>query len=86
MSKSLVAKESVLKLNPKLNIEAHHMNIKDLPISFFRQFTFIILALDNIEARYIINYLEIMSIKLESGLTYQLWMQVHWPIKVMLLQ
>lgn len=51
MSKALVAKESVLKLNPGLNIEAHHMNIKDLPISFFKQFNFMVLALDNIEAR-----------------------------------
>jgi len=51
MSKSIIARESILQLNPKLNITAHHMNIKDLPISFFRQFNFIILALDNIEAR-----------------------------------
>lgn len=62
MSKSLVAKESVLQLNPKLNIEAHHMNIIDLPISFFRQFGFLIMALDNIEARYPIPHLETMSI------------------------
>jgi ubiquitin-like 1-activating enzyme E1 B len=48
MSKALVAKESVLKLNPTLNIEAHHMNIKDLPIAFFRQFDILVLALDNI--------------------------------------
>lgn len=41
----------MLQLNPQLNITAHHMNIKDLPIAFFRQFHFIILALDNIEAR-----------------------------------
>lgn len=65
MSKSLVAKESILKLNPKLNIEAHHMNIKDLQIAFFKQFGFLIMALDNIEARYHTIYSEITSI--ESG-------------------
>lgn len=67
MSKSLVAKESILKLNPKLNIEAHHMNIKDLQISFFKQFGFLIMALDNIEARYCVIYSETMLIELESG-------------------
>jgi ubiquitin-like 1-activating enzyme E1 B len=61
MSKSLVAKETILKLNPNLNIEAHHMNIKDLQISFFRQFGFIIMALDNIEAR---NYVNRIGVRL----------------------
>ena len=65
MSKALVAKESVLKLNPGLSIEAHHMNIKDLPISFFKQFNFIVLALDNIEARYTVLNSGIMSTKSE---------------------
>ena len=48
MSKSLVARESVLKLNPRLDIHAHHCNIKDLPVHFFIQFQFIVMALDNV--------------------------------------
>jgi molybdopterin/thiamine biosynthesis adenylyltransferase len=46
-----VAKESIMTLNPYLNIHAHHLNVKDLPISFFKKFNFIVLALDNVEAR-----------------------------------
>ena len=61
MSKALVAKESVLKLNPALSIEAHHMNIKDLPISFFSQFSLLIMALDNVEAR---NYVNKVGVRL----------------------
>ena len=30
MSKSLVAKDVILELNPSLKIEAHHKNIKEL--------------------------------------------------------
>jgi len=48
MSKSLVAKQSVQKLNPHLDIQAHHCNIKELPLSFFTQFQFIVMALDNV--------------------------------------
>jgi ubiquitin-like 1-activating enzyme E1 B len=51
MSKSLVAKDTILKINPDLDIIAHHKNIKELPINFFKQFNFLIMALDNIEAR-----------------------------------
>jgi hypothetical protein len=39
------------------------MNIKDVTVSSFRQFNFIILALDNIEARLQIHYLGTMSTK-----------------------
>jgi ubiquitin-like 1-activating enzyme E1 B len=63
MSKARVARESILQLNPSCNIEAHHHNIKELPISFFKGFQIIILALDNIEARYPINYAATMSTK-----------------------
>lgn len=66
MSKSLVAKEAILKLNPALNIEAHHVNIKELKISFFKQFSFIIMALDNIDARYFPSHSATMSTELES--------------------
>lgn len=62
MSKSLVARETILKLNPSLNIQAHHTNIKDLPIAFFRQFGFLVMALDNIEAR---NYVNRIGIRLD---------------------
>jgi ubiquitin-like 1-activating enzyme E1 B len=51
MSKALVARESVLKINPDFDIIAHHKNIKELPISFFKQFQFLVMALDNVEAR-----------------------------------
>lgn len=51
MSKSLTARETILKLNPDMDIVAHHKNIKELPINFFKQFNFIVMALDNIEAR-----------------------------------
>ena len=65
MSISLVAKESVLKLNPHLNIEAHHCNIKDLPLSFFNQFQYLVMALDNVEARYFCFNSGTTSTKLE---------------------
>ena len=64
MSKSLVAKETIKQINPFLNIEAHHMNIKELPINFFKQFNFLVMALDNIEARYPFFNPETMLIRL----------------------
>lgn len=48
MSKALVARQSVLKINPHFDIVAHHKNIKELPISFFKQFQFFVMALDNV--------------------------------------
>ncbi len=50
-SKALVARQSILALFPGLDIHAHHCNIRDLPLNFFRQFNFIVLALDNVDAR-----------------------------------
>lgn len=72
MSKALVAKETIIKINPDFNITAHHKNIKELPINFFKQFNFLIMALDNIEARYQnYHHKEIMSIKSVSVSTFQ---------------
>ena len=44
-----------------MNIQAHHTNIKELTISFFKQFNFLILALDNIDAR---NYVNRIGVRL----------------------
>lgn len=52
-SKSLTARESLLRLNPSLPIMAHHCNIRDKSLEFFKQFNLVIMALDNIEARYV---------------------------------
>lgn len=46
-----MAREAILQINPDFDIIAHHKNIKELPISFFKQFNFVVMALDNIEAR-----------------------------------
>lgn len=51
-SKALTAKETIRALNPLLKVEAHHRNIRELPVPFFRQFDYLIMALDNIETRY----------------------------------
>jgi len=61
MSKALVARESILALNGNSKIHAYHTNIKELKISFFRQFDFIIMALDNIDAR---NYVNRIGVRL----------------------
>lgn len=51
--KSLVAREAVLKLNPKASIVAHHGNVKaeEFGMDFFQSFDLVINALDNTEAR-----------------------------------
>lgn len=61
MSKSIVARETILKLNPNFNIIAHHSNIKSFSIDFFKKFNFLVLALDNIEAR---NYVNKIGVRL----------------------
>jgi len=48
MSKALTARETILKINPDFNIVAHHKNIKELPINFFKDFNLLVMALDNI--------------------------------------
>ena len=66
-----MAKETILKINPDFDIVAHHMNIKELPINFFKQFNFLVMALDNIEARYSFNRLK--------KLCEQDWSQTQHP-------
>lgn len=63
-----MAREAVKKVNPFLNIHAHHMNIKELPIEFYKQFNFLVMALDNIDARYFVclfrNYVNKVGVRL----------------------
>ncbi|KAL3421971.1 ThiF family protein [Phlyctema vagabunda] len=56
-SKALVAKEAAHQFNPKVNIVAHHANIKDsqFNVDWFKQFTMVFNALDNLEARRHVN-------------------------------
>ncbi|KAK8166753.1 hypothetical protein IWX90DRAFT_222408 [Phyllosticta citrichinensis] len=55
--KALVAKESAGKFNPKVNIEAHHANIKDpeFNVDWFKTFSVVFNALDNLDARRHVN-------------------------------
>lgn len=56
--KALVAKEVASKFNPSSSLSAHHANIKDMqlfPLSFFRSFTLVFNALDNLDARRHVN-------------------------------
>ncbi|PMD35200.1 hypothetical protein L207DRAFT_587513 [Hyaloscypha variabilis F] len=52
-SKALVAKEAAHKFNPNVKLEAHHANIKDsqFNVDWFKTFTMVFNALDNLEAR-----------------------------------
>lgn len=56
-SKALVAREAAQRFNPNVNIVAHHANIKDaqFSIDWFRTFTLVFNALDNLEARRHVN-------------------------------
>lgn len=56
-SKALVAKEAAQKMNPNVNIVAHHANIKDpqFNVEWFRGFKLVFNALDNLEARRHVN-------------------------------
>ncbi|XP_071957367.1 SUMO-activating enzyme subunit 2-like [Antedon mediterranea] len=56
-SKSQVAKESALRFNPNVKIEAKHDSIMnpDYSVDFFRQFTLVMNALDNRAARNHVN-------------------------------
>ncbi|GFQ76042.1 SUMO-activating enzyme subunit 2 [Trichonephila clavata] len=55
--KAIVARESVLKFNPKAGIIAHHDSITNnkYDVKYFRQFTAVANALDNIAARSHVN-------------------------------
>lgn len=70
-SKAEVAAEIVRKQNSKLNITAHHRNIMDpsFDLKYFMQFTAVILALDNEEARSYVNKICMITdrLVLEAG-------------------
>ncbi|GAA5866106.1 hypothetical protein JCM8547_000600 [Rhodosporidiobolus lusitaniae] len=55
--KAVVARETALKFNPEVRIEALHRNIKDsdFPPSYFTQFSLVLNALDNLDARRHVN-------------------------------
>ena len=73
MPKSIVAREMVLRLCPTANIVAHHANIKEkrFGISYFEQFTVVMNALDNVDARRHVNRLCLATNKalVEAGTT-----------------
>ncbi|THV44417.1 hypothetical protein BGAL_0649g00060 [Botrytis galanthina] len=52
-----VAKDAAHKFNPKVRLEAHHANIKDsqFNVDWFKGFTMVFNALDNLEARRHVN-------------------------------
>lgn len=52
-----VAKEAANKFNPKVRLEAHHANIKDAQfnVEWFKGFTMVFNALDNVDARQHVN-------------------------------
>ncbi|KAH8684658.1 hypothetical protein BGZ60DRAFT_427015 [Tricladium varicosporioides] len=56
-SKALVAKEAAQVFNPNVKLEAHMANIKDpeFNVSWFKGFTIVFNALDNLEARRHVN-------------------------------
>ncbi|KAM3560079.1 hypothetical protein MY1884_003117 [Beauveria asiatica] len=56
-SKALVAKEAAERFNPNVRIVAYHANIKDdqFTVTWFRGFTVVFNALDNLEARRHVN-------------------------------
>ncbi|KAF4626952.1 hypothetical protein G7Y89_g11199 [Cudoniella acicularis] len=56
-SKALVAKEAAHAFNPSVKLVAHHANIKDpeFNVSWFKGFTMVFNALDNLEARRHVN-------------------------------
>ncbi|KAM0750516.1 hypothetical protein T439DRAFT_381188 [Meredithblackwellia eburnea MCA 4105] len=55
--KAVVARETALKFNPNVNINALHRNIKDTEYSvdYFKSFDFVMNALDNLDARRHVN-------------------------------
>ncbi|KAH9224509.1 hypothetical protein DL95DRAFT_378124 [Leptodontidium sp. 2 PMI_412] len=56
-SKALVAKDAAHKFNPNVKLEAHHANIKDpqFNVDWFKGFTMVFNALDNLDARRHVN-------------------------------
>mmetsp|Transcript_17796 Transcript_17796/g.23061 ORF Transcript_17796/g.23061 Transcript_17796/m.23061 type:complete len:668 (-) Transcript_17796:312-2315(-) len=58
-SKSQVARDAILKFNPKAKVIAHHGNIKtsEFGVHFFKKFNLVMNALDNLDARRHVNRL-----------------------------
>ncbi len=52
-----MAKEAAHKFNPRVKLEAHHANIKDpkFSVDWFKGFTLVFNALDNLDARRHVN-------------------------------
>lgn len=57
-SKAMIARESALRFNPDCKIVAHHGNIKDnqFGLQFFKSFSLVLNALDNIGNYNEMNY------------------------------
>lgn len=55
--KAVVAREVVLQLNPRARIKAHHDNVKakHFGLEYFKTFTMVLNALDNLDARRHVN-------------------------------
>ncbi|CAM9771988.1 unnamed protein product, partial [Discosporangium mesarthrocarpum] len=72
-SKALMARESVLKFNPRVSLLAHHGNVKEARFGLrcLRQFDIVFNALDNVGARRHVNRLCLAAEKplIESGTT-----------------
>ncbi|RQM18108.1 hypothetical protein DD237_000420 [Peronospora effusa] len=72
-SKALVAKEIAMKFNPKAKVTAHHGNIKSsqFGLEYFQQFSLVLNALDNVDARKHVNRLCLATDTplIESGTT-----------------
>ncbi|KAI9744895.1 MAG: E1 ubiquitin-activating protein uba2 [Claussenomyces sp. TS43310] len=72
-SKALVAKEAAHRFNPNVRLEAHHANIKDAQfnVEWFKSFTMVFNALDNLDARRYVNKMCLAADVplLESGTT-----------------
>ncbi|ORZ00085.1 hypothetical protein BCR42DRAFT_201743 [Absidia repens] len=56
-AKAHVAKESALRFNPEVKIESHQADIKntEFSVEWFKQFTMVLNALDNLDARKHVN-------------------------------
>ncbi|KAJ3340071.1 E1 ubiquitin-activating protein uba2 [Gonapodya sp. JEL0774] len=61
-AKAHVARESALRFNPQANVISHHANIKDpiFDVAFFRKFTVVMNALDNLGPSQILAALPII--------------------------
>ncbi|CAI5735295.1 unnamed protein product [Peronospora destructor] len=72
-SKALVAKEIAMRFNPKAKVVAHYGNIKSsqFGLEYFQQFSLVLNALDNVDARKHVNRLCLATDTplIESGTT-----------------